>query len=134
LDIMDYGLKIIAKGLCLSNESRKDKIKRLNTVIDSMADSIRSASDNDGMPHATTVGDPIGSKLEKIERLEKKRDEEPNRVNAIEWAEQYLHDNFPEDQADALIKAINLELAREKSRMQSILEDNHIGDWVYYRA
>ena len=128
------GLKLIAIGIALSNEDRKRKVKLLNDSIDSFADSIRSTSDLDGMPHGTKVGDPVSAKVAKMEKLEIERDIEQERINAVEWAMQNATDLVPEEEASTLEKAIMMSIRNKKGGALTLIDESTIKPATYYTA
>lgn len=130
------GLKLIAIGLALSYDDRKKKISIMNDMIDSCADSIRSSSDLDGMPHGTTVGDPVSARLQKIEKIEEERDMEQKRVDAVDWAMECALDLVDEEVALQLQNAIMLACMGRKYTNQALLivEEADIQQGTFYRA
>jgi len=123
---MVNGLKMIAIGIALSNEARKDKVKLLNESIEAIAESIRSSSDVDGMPHGTGITDPVSSKAIRMERIELERDAEMECIAAVEWAGQYIRDMFREEDGDLLIQALYMSLNRKRDEAYKLLKDTQI--------
>lgn len=121
---MNYGLKLIAKGIALTHQDRLKLIENWNDLMDSYADGIRSSSDVDGMPHGNVVTDPVSSRAIKIESLAIERDREQDRVNAVEWAMQYATDLYAEEDAKSLREAVFMYLKGDRDEAIRMVASN----------
>lgn len=118
------GLKLIAIGLAKSTKDRQANVDRQNDLIDSLADAIRSSSNTDGQPGGVGgTSDPIGAKAIKIESIERGRDMEQERLNAVAWAEKSVRDLFKEEDGDGLIEAIYAYLDNRRQDAVAIIEN-----------
>lgn len=116
-----YAIRNIAIGIILTDGERRDRVARINDEINEMYSSIRSSSDNDGLPHGTTVGNPVASLAVQAERLGRVRDIEQERINAVEWARQCVRDTY--SNGDEVIKAVLMFLSNRKDEALNLIED-----------
>lgn len=100
---MIKGVRLIATGIALTHKMRVNKVALINEEINAIAETLRSSSDVDGMPHSGSVTDPVSAKAIKIEALENVRAIEQERINAVEWAEQCLYDRTDPVEFDRLV-------------------------------
>lgn len=128
------GLRLIAIGIALSNDERIKKVKLLNEMIDDTASTIRSASDNDGMPHGSSVGDTVGERVSKIEELEYERNLEQERINAFDWGLQCAKDIVDDKDCALLQEAIITSLRGNNGDALNILADSSVKQNTFYRA
>ena len=132
---MKDGYKLIAVGIVLTHNERIKRVEELNAIIDSFASAIHSSSDLDGMPHSTTVGDPVGVRAEQIEKIQRERDTEQERINAVEWAVQCISDCYDEEFVPAIMAALMTSFAGNNDKALNIITANTpIGVHNFYRA
>ena len=131
---MQNGMKLIAIGLALSYEDRKQRITMLNDSIDAITDAIRSSSNVDGLPRGTGVTDPVTNRLIRVQAIEAERDAEQDRVNAVDWAEEYVRAIFKEEDGDKLMAALELYLQKKKKEAHILLSETSITESSFHYA
>lgn len=117
------GMNLIARGIALAYDDLKRDIELLNESIDNCATSIRSSADLDGLPHSTSVGDPVGQRSVRIEYLEEERDAKQELVNAVDWAMQYISDRYSPEEAPFIKQAITTYLKRMQNDAMRIIDE-----------
>lgn len=116
------GLTLIAIGIALTHEARLRTVAELNQSIDAFADTLKSSTDNDGMPHGSGTSDSTANRVMRIEALERRRNIEQERIDAVEWAMKYVMDIYSDEDANHLKEAIFTFLKGNKDEALEIIE------------
>ena len=116
-----YALRNIAIALVLTHQDRCNRVDVLNSLIDHKASAYRSPANVDGLPHAQGAGDPVATAVATTESIERQRDAEQNRINAVEWALRWCCDYQKAEHEAAVREALLLYFA-DKDAANAVID------------
>lgn len=118
-----YALRNIAIGLVLTHKDRCSRVAMMNSLIDEKAAAYRSPANVDGMPAAQGTGDPVATSVVNAERVTAKRDAEQVRVDAVEWALEYVC-GFQREEDAPYIRTALLSYFEDKDYALMLIDSN----------
>lgn len=128
------GYKLIALGIAITHKERMEHIAELNEYIEQIASAIRSSSDADGMPHAQNVSDPVSSRAVRMEMVAEERDREQERVNAVEWAKEYVSGFYSDENAPIICEAIMIFISGDRDKALAMVDATGVTQFSFHKS